>query len=678
MTRRCAAIAALTIFSLAVPAAHAAPGRSKATSSTAAKKKAAAAKAARNEAARLEAEAKAASAAAVAEAARMRAQWGLLADIGVGDFETSDGLPLTVRRSGETVEMTAWTSVARGRTAFERDPVTGQFTLSVPGQWSRKTFPARVEPDGTIEATMKNGARWTALSRDATGAYVFAGAPGGKMTFGPIRPYSKAADKIASLVAGGKVSAAGVPAISTPVVTAVAPVGASTVKTSWENKAVPLEVDRAIHYETSKKDKSDGFLWRVPCFRPQLEHGKTYIVTGSFGSQSGGLGLWRGCTSTSGAIASPDKYEPSDVRSIVFSRMSDEPVFIQVGMRGSGKTFDIILKEMSPEALAEWNKRKSEAKMAEARSKSQSGGAGMFGKMLGGALMGAMLGGGGQSSIDLAMAGAQAASGGGNTLDMLNAMGGVASAQAEQSKRELDATIARAEAQAAADRQRKRQEEAEENMRRVAAANDRQQAIADRTAAQRAATDATRGEQLALAEQERIARARTSEAEQQRGAAQARADADAQAEAERQGREAEEKAQADARRRAEAQKLAERQRREEEARRPVAFKEGVVICQQQGSRDYWRCDGPLQVTYAAFGQANWRTNIGQACGGGTINDFGTVSGYRAFGCGFGIHPSATMRDYPGNRDVPAALGLYIPDRGTFYCPTTASAYCRGR
>ena len=37
-----------------------------------------------------------------------------------------------------------------------------------------------------------------------------------------------------------------------------------------------------------------------------------------------------------------------------------------------------------------------------------------------------------------------------------------------------------------------------------------------------------------------------------------------------------------------------------------------------------------------------------------------------------------MRDYPGNRDVPAALGLYIPDRGTFYCPTTTSAYCRGR
>jgi hypothetical protein len=52
-----------------------------------------------------------------------------------------------------------------------------------------------------------------------------------------------------------------------------------------------------------------------------------------------------------------------------------------------------------------------------------------------------------------------------------------------------------------------------------------------------------------------------------------------------------------------------------------------------------------------------------------------VASYRVFGCGFGIHP--TMRDYPGNNDVPAQLGVFVDNRRIFYCPRSKEAYCRG-
>jgi hypothetical protein len=99
---------------------------------------------------------------------------------------------------------------------------------------------------------------------------------------------------------------------------------------------------------------------------------------------------------------------------------------------------------------ARWNgayHRLSTAELASwqrTRGGANSGDSG-FGSILAGAAMGAILGGGGQSSVDLAVAGAQAAAQGGNTLDVLNSMGGVAAANAAESRRQLDETIARAE-----------------------------------------------------------------------------------------------------------------------------------------------------------------------------------------------------------------------------------------
>lgn len=111
----------------------------------------------------------------------------------------------------------------------------------------------------------------------------------------------------------------------------------------------------------------------------------------------------------------------------------------------------------------------------------------------------------------------------------------------------------------------------------------------------------------------------------------------------------------------------------------IGFREGIVLCEKRPAPSKeWRCPGPLQVTYANLDDLpRAMVSLGEACGSSkSIRDLGMVSGYRAFGCGFGIHPTA--RDYPGNTDVPAQLGVnYIPDRGTYYCLRSKLAYCRG-
>jgi hypothetical protein len=129
--------------------------------------------------------------------------------------------------------------------------------------------------------------------------------------------------------------------------------------------------------------------------------------------------------------------------------------------------------------------------------------------------------------------------------------------------------------------------------------------------------------------------------------------------------------------RAEEQRLAEIKRKEEERNRPVEFKEGVVLCDRPNPRSKeWRCRGPLQLTYGEIDRPSGNVALDQACGSGkSIRDLGMTGGFRAFGCGFGIHPTA--RDYPGNLDIPAMLGVYVSSRATFRCPRSRLAYCRG-
>jgi hypothetical protein len=206
--------------------------------------------------------------------------------------------------------------------------------------------------------------------------------------------------------------------------------------------------------------------------------------------------------------------------------------------------------------------------------------------------------------------------------------------------------------------------QAEQN-RRIAAANAQQQRIADVNAQNNASA----------AEQERIAQANAQRAreEEQRRAAEAERTRRAEAERARQ-------VEAERAREAERKRLAEqRAAQEAERMRPVEFKEGIVLCTaptNSNSRS-WRCEGPLQTTYAVLDTPQGNVSLGEACGSSrSIRDLGMTGGFRAFGCGFGIHPTA--RDYPGNNDVPARHGVYVQDRGVFMCPRSTLAYCRGR
>ncbi len=127
----------------------------------------------------------------------------------------------------------------------------------------------------------------------------------------------------------------------------------------------------------------------------------------------------------------------------------------------------------------------------------------------------------------------------------------------------------------------------------------------------------------------------------------------------------------------------EARRKEEEANRPVEFKEGVVLCQMGSNENaVARCQGPLQTISSVIrdlGDTYTRAQIGMACGSDrNLREIGMVSGMRAFGCGFGIHPDPAMAGFPGNIDVPARLAIYVADRGVFRCAPSVQAYCTSR
>ena len=213
-----------------------------------------------------------------------------------------------------------------------------------------------------------------------------------------------------------------------------------------------------------------------------------------------------------------------------------------------------------------------------------------------------------------------------NALDVLRGAEADARREAEASERQFQRTLARAERQA--------REEARSSPQGSTAPSS-----GDRIVAQ----EQVRAEQL---RQEREARA-----------AEERRVADAEAGARRQREE-------QARRDAEAART-----------RPVEWIEGVVLCEPRANSKQWRCMGPLQTNVLELDAPNTFAQLALACGGDSgIREIGPTGGYRAYGCGFGIHPTAS--NYPGNRDVPKDLGVFVSDRRVFRCPPTKDAYCR--
>lgn len=196
----------------------------------------------------------------------------------------------------------------------------------------------------------------------------------------------------------------------------------------------------------------------------------------------------------------------------------------------------------------------------------------------------------------------------------------------------------------------KRMAEAEETRERQAELRDQQEA-----------RDAARQEQQRREEAQRereAQRAREEQARLQEEERQRREQADREAEARRQEQE---------RQRAAA---------EAERNRVIDFKEAVVLCSLTGPQaqfNNWRCEGPLQMTYVNFEQPNVAFHFDQmSCA--SYRELPRAGPYRAFGCGYGIHPTN-----PGAaRNVPEMLGVFVDGRATFRCPRNFTGACRNR
>ncbi|WP_300974771.1 hypothetical protein [Sphingomonas sp. LHG3406-1] len=676
-----AAAAVLVTFSLGLPA-EAAPRRKPAAGAQVKKKAAADAAARRSAAARAAAEA--------AEQARLRPAWGLLADMGDLDFEVG-GMPLTFRwdQPMRVLRSTLWTAKGAEQFLFTVDPATlklsgrGALPGASAGGLGALAGLAGAKRTGTEAADRQvdfflaptGEIMWSALGkperfmwREKDGSVRQRWSAGATRKIEPLRADGKAGITLAQLVASGEVRRQASHNARPTGMGAKLYTGQEAMAFfqglagPWSNGRMILTFragSNAVAYEFVHGNGNTGTA------AISLAGGKLTIADEVAVFVPGGFLLPK---SRYGYFPKPDGTFQVRMGRLKGGGFDDE--------KDRGYQIPGDWRRIDQAAVTAFRQQAEQTRLAalqaERQRQASGGGGGMFGKMLGGALMGAMLGGGGTNSIEMAMIGATKAAEGGNTLDQLNAMNDVQAQKTAESKRQLDATIARAEAQAAAQREAARIEAervAAENQRRMAEAREQQQRMADAAAARQATGDAARAQQLADARAER---------ERQAAAATAKAEADrvrAAAEADRQRREADAAAAAEKRRQAEAARLAEVQRKREEEARPVAFKEGMVLCQQRPNSTEWRCPGPLQVTYTKMDHPQTLNEIGMACGSRTgIREVGMVGPYRVFGCGFGIHPTA--RDYPGNNDVPAQLGVFIDNRRTFYCPRSKLAYCR--
>lgn len=118
----------------------------------------------------------------------------------------------------------------------------------------------------------------------------------------------------------------------------------------------------------------------------------------------------------------------------------------------------------------------------------------------------------------------------------------------------------------------------------------------------------------------------------------------------------------------------------------VDWREAVVVCtlnpgDGQSKFGNWRCDGPLQMTYAKLGNPGQAVSaealvpLSQACGGAreSVRDLGMVGDARLFGCSYGLHPQSTS-GFP--LDAARKHGIsFVPGRAIYRCPAYKSG-CR--
>ncbi len=209
----------------------------------------------------------------------------------------------------------------------------------------------------------------------------------------------------------------------------------------------------------------------------------------------------------------------------------------------------------------------------------------------------------------------------------------------------------------------------EYTMRREAA--DRE-ALFEKQMAQAQSDRSRQQQEDSAAQAARQEQQRRATAQREREVAQAQAEKAAREEAERQRREL---AAREAEKRRQEQER-QRQAAEAERTRIIDYKEAVVLCELTGGQAQfknWRCEGPLQMNYVNFENANWVSQLAMTdCS--NPRELPRAGAYRVFGCGFGVHPTS-----PGAlRNVPEMLGVFVDGRRTYRCPRNGPVTCRNQ
>lgn len=228
----------------------------------------------------------------------------------------------------------------------------------------------------------------------------------------------------------------------------------------------------------------------------------------------------------------------------------------------------------------------------------------------------------------------------------------------------------RDEAREAASKAEAERIQTEDRQRREEA--DREALLSQRTAEaeQNRQESAAQGEREAAQEAERAQQQRREAERRERAAEQAR-EADEQRQNEERQRREQAQREADAHRQEQ-----ERQRAAAEAERTrvIDFREAVVLCSLSGPQaqfNNWTCQGPLQMNYINFERGDV-TSAMRLVDCANARELPRAGSYRAFGCGYGIHPTN-----PGAlRNVPEMLGVFVDGRATFRCPRNISGVCR--
>ncbi|MEO6432384.1 MAG: hypothetical protein ABIO29_00185 [Sphingomicrobium sp.] len=184
-----------------------------------------------------------------------------------------------------------------------------------------------------------------------------------------------------------------------------------------ESMAVQAQSEPGKSGEASVKFKAAGGRYLVMTRASGAKQSGTYRIVVMHASEFKAQAAEAGTPADGGRTADGDSATSGGDRRVALMKKQVAVRQMQLAEDARIAAAAAAAERKRQQALAEQRRRQAEAEAQ------QSEEGGIFGRALGGFLMGAMLGGGGEGSMDMAIAGAQAAAQGGNALEVINSIG---------------------------------------------------------------------------------------------------------------------------------------------------------------------------------------------------------------------------------------------------------------